>query len=294
MYAYASRSERAYQIFIHTVVALVALSALFPLVYVVGMSLTSQSEMIARDYFVIIPQEPTFEAYKRIFASPLVWQSIGMSVLRSTLGPLLTLALTTVGAFVLSRKTLPGRGPLLFLVLFTILFHGGLIPSYLVMKQLHLIDSFWALIVPMLVDSFGLLVIKIFIENLPDGLMESARIDGAGEIALLTRIVVPMAAPALAAIGMFSIVNHWNSWFDALIYLNDKQLYPLQMVLRNMLTVDSMANDQMNFILKDTQRVSSETIKMATVVVGILPIMCVYPFLQKHFIKGMYLGAVKG
>lgn len=289
-----SRADRIYQAFIHCAVAFVALSALFPFVYVVGMSLTSQVELIRRDYFVIIPQDPTLEAYRRILTSPLVWQSITVSALRSVVGPLLTLTLTALGAFVLARKTLPGRGILLFLVLFTILFHGGLIPSYLVMKQLGLINSFGALIVPMLVDSFGLLIIKMFIENLPDGLVESARIDGAGEIALFTRIVVPMAAPALAAIGMFNIVNHWNSWFDALIYLNDKQLYPLQLVLRNMLTVDSMSNDQMNFILKDSQRISAETTKMATVVVGILPILCVYPFLQKYFIQGMYLGAVKG
>jgi len=289
-----SRADRIYQAFIHCAVAIVAVSALFPFIYVIGMSMTSQVELIRRDYFVIIPQEPTLEAYRRILVSPLVWQSITVSVLRSVVGPLLTLTFTAVGAFVLARKSLPGRGFLLFLVLFTILFHGGLIPSYLVIKQLGLINSFWALVVPMLVDSFGLLVIKMFIENLPDGLVESARIDGAGEIALFAKIVVPMAAPALAAIGMFNIVNHWNSWFDALIYLNDKQLYPLQLVLRNMLTVDSMANDQMNFILKDSQRISAETTKMATVVIGILPILCVYPFLQKYFIQGMYLGAVKG
>jgi putative aldouronate transport system permease protein len=291
---YKSPAERVYQVVIHLIIGAIMLSALFPLVYVIGMSLTSQPELIRRNYFVIVPEQPTFAAYERILSSALVWKSMLISVVRSTVGPLLTLAMTVTGAFVLARKTLPGRNLLLFFVLATILFHGGLIPSYLVVKKLGLLDSIWALIIPPLVDTFGLLVIKIFIENLPDEIMDAARIDGAGELQMLTRIVVPLAAPALAAIGLFNVVMHWNSWFDALIYLTDKELYPLQLVLRNMLTATSMTNDQMNFMLEDTQRVSSESVKMATVVVAMIPILCVYPFLQKHFAKGVYLGSTKG
>nr|WP_276316171.1 carbohydrate ABC transporter permease [Paenibacillus lignilyticus] len=217
-----------------------------------------------------------------------------ISVFRSTVGPLLSLALTTIGAYVLAQRTLPGRKLFLFFILATILLNGGMIPTYLVIKQLGLINSVWSMVLPLMVDSFGLLVIKIFIENLPDGLIESAKMDGAGEWNTLTRIVLPLAAPALAAIGLFNLVAHWNSWFDALLYLNDKSLYPLQMVLKNMLTVDSISGDNMNGMLKSTQAVSTETIKMATVVIGLVPILCVYPFLQKHFVKGMYMGAVKG
>lgn len=250
--------------------------------------------MIERRYFVIIPEAPTLAAYERLVSSVLIWKALLISVLRSTLGPLLTLLFTMIGAYVLACKTLPGRSWLLFIVLATILFHGGLIPTYLVVQKLGLINSFWSMIIPLAVDSFGLLIIKIFIENLPDGLLDSAKIDGAGDVQLLYRIVVPLSAPALAAIGLFNVVNHWNSWFDALIYINEKSMYPLQMVLRNMLTIDNAANDQMNFMLKDSQRVSSESLKMATVVLGMIPIMCVYPFLQKHFIKGMYVGAIKG
>ncbi|NBD27961.1 carbohydrate ABC transporter permease [Paenibacillus glycinis] len=291
---YKSRSEIIYQTIIHVIVILVALTAVFPLVYVLGMSFTTKAEMIQRNYFVIIPKEPTLEAYKRIMASSVVWHSFLISVFRSTVGPLLALMLTTVGAFVLAQRTLPGRKLFLLFVLATILLNGGMIPTYLVIKQLGLINSAWSMVLPLMVDSFGLLVIKIFIENLPDGLVESAKIDGAGEWSTLTRIVVPLAAPALAAIGLFNLVAHWNSWFDALLYLNDKSLYPMQMVLKNMLTVDSISGDNMNGMLKSTQAVSTETIKMATVVVGLVPILCVYPFLQKHFVKGMYLGAVKG
>lgn len=290
---YKSPAERAYQVVIHLVVLAIMLSAVFPLVYVVGMSLTSQPELIRRNYFVILPEEPTLASYERILSSVLVWQAMLISVLRSTIGPLLTLAMTVTGAFVLSRKTLPGRNLLLFFVLATILFHGGLIPSYLVIKQLGLLDSFWVYIVPLLVDTFGLLVIKLFIEALPEEITDAARIDGAGEVQMLTRIVIPLAAPALAAIGLFNVVLHWNSWFDALVYVTNRDLYPLQLVLRNLLESTSVTNDQMNGLLEDTQRVSSESLKMATVLVAMIPVLCVYPFLQKHFVKGVYLGSVK-
>ncbi len=291
---YKSASERTYQIVIHLIVISVAISAVFPLLYVIGMSLTTKAEMIARNYFVIIPLEPTLEAYKRLLASPVIWNAFVVSTGRAVVGPLLTLLLTTIGAYVLAQRTLPGRGIFLFFILATILFNGGLIPTYLVIKNLGLIDSYWSLILPIMVDSFGLLVIKIFIENLPDGLTESAKIDGAGEWSMLLRIIIPLAAPALAAIGLFNLVAHWNSWFDALLYLNDKQMYPLQMVLKNMLTIDSVSGDSMNAVLKSSQSINTETLKMAAVVIGIIPVLCVYPFLQKHFVKGMYMGSVKG
>ncbi|MFC4599484.1 carbohydrate ABC transporter permease [Cohnella hongkongensis] len=291
---YKSASERTYQIVIHLVVIAVAISAVFPLLYVIGMSLTTKAEMIERNYFVIIPLEPTLEAYKRLLASSVIWNAFVVSTGRAVVGPLLTLLLTTIGAYVLAQRTLPGRGIFLFFILATILFNGGLIPTYLVIKNLGLIDSYWSLILPIMVDSFGLLVIKIFIENLPDGLTESAKIDGAGEWSMLLRIIIPLAAPALAAIGLFNLVAHWNSWFDALLYLNDKQMYPLQMVLKNMLTIDSVSGDSMNAVLKSSQSISTETLKMAAVVIGIIPVLCVYPFLQKHFVKGMYMGSVKG
>lgn len=291
---YKSPAETGYQIFIHFVVAMVVLSAILPLVYVVGMSLTSQGELIRRNFFVIIPEEPTLEAYRRLLTSELIWRSVGVSVFRTVVGPLLTLTMTVLGAYALARKTLPGRNILLVFVVATILFRGGLIPSYLVMGELELLDNIWSLVLPLAVDSFGLLVIKMFIENIPRELIDAAMIDGATERQMLLKIIIPLAAPAIAAIGMFNIVTHWVSWFDALVYLQDQSLYPLQLVLRNMLTVDSGAlNDQMNLSMKDSQRLNPESLKMATVVISIVPILMVYPFLQKHFIKGVYMGAVK-
>lgn len=289
---YKAKSELVYQIVIHLIVIAIVVTAVYPMIYVLGMSLTSKAEMMQRHYFVIIPHKPTLYAYEQILSSPLLWRSLAVSVVRSLGGTFLLLLFTVVGAYVLSCRTLPGRNVLLFLVLATILFSAGLIPTYLVVKQLGLVNSTWSLILPYLVDSFGLLVIKIFIENLPDGLTEAARIDGAGDVAMLARVVVPLAAPALAAIGMFNLVFHWNSWFDAMIYLNDPTLFPLQLVLKNMLTSD--AGDIMQSLIQNGVGVTPEAMKMATVVVGTIPILLAFPFLQKHFVKGVYLGAVKG
>ena len=291
---YKSGSELTYQIVIHVLVGVFAITALFPLIYVIGMSLTSEAELIRRHYFVIIPQEPTINAYSRILSTQVVWKALLISILRSSIGPLLMLIFTLLGAYVLSHKTLPGRKGLLLMVLATILFHGGMIPTYLVVRNLGIMNTFWAMIFPAMVDSFGLLIIKIFIENLPDEMVESAKMDGASHIQLLIWIVGPLTAPALAAIGMFNIVNHWNSWFDALIYLHDKNLWPLQLILRNLLLGQAWLGDDLIVQIMEGEKVAFESYKMATVVIGVFPMLCLYPFLQRYFIHGMYLGAVKG
>lgn len=294
MVKYKSGSEYTYQVVIHIIVGLIALTCVFPLVYVVGMSLTSQPELMTRNYFVVIPREPSLVAYTRILGTPVVWRSLVISAFRSSVGPGLTLTLTLLGAYVLSVKTLPGRKALLIMVVATIIFHAGLIPSYLVLRNLGLLNTLWVMVIPLAVDSFGLLIIKVFIENLPYGLVESAQMDGAGHVQLLVWIVAPLTAPALAAIGMFNIVTHWNSWFDALVFVSDKVKWPMQLILRNMLVGSAFWNDQMNMGILASQRVGTESLKMATVVIGTLPMLMLYPFLQKYFIHGVYLGAVKG
>ena len=293
MLRYKGSSELSYQFFIHILIGIIAVSAMFPLIYVTGMSLTTQTELIQRNYFVIFPREPTLTGYTRVMRTPAIWNSLLISLLRSTIGPILTLALTLIGAYVLSIKTLPGRKPFLFMVLATILFHGGLIPEYLVMMKLGLLNKFWVMIFPAMGHSFGLLIIKVFIENLPDGLLESARIDGAGHGQLLIWIVAPLTAPVLAAIGMFSIVTHWNSWFDALVFVTNDRLWPIQLILRNILK-GALNMTEINERYLGRKQLNPESLKMTTVVIGILPLLAVYPFLQKYFIKGVYLGAVKG
>ncbi|MFC5404209.1 carbohydrate ABC transporter permease [Cohnella soli] len=288
-------SENVYQMLAFIVIVTLSVLSLFPLLYVVSMSLVHEQEWIAKNGFILWPDQPSLIAYKRLFAGEVIMRALGISVLRTLIGTLTVLAMTTITAYAVSREGLPGKRLLLFAVLATILFNSGLIPTYLVVRDLHLIDSFWAMIVPGLIDSWSVLVLKQFFENVPREIEESARVDGAGEGKIMLGIMLPMAAPALAAIGMFTAVGHWNAWFDALIYLNDATMQPLQLILRNM-----FVNPQLGFefnpalVTNSTHRVSAESLKMAVAVIGTLPILCIYPFLQKYFTKGMYMGAVKG
>lgn len=292
-----SWDERVYQIIIVTVVSLCVLMVIFPIYYVVAMSLTSQAQVIENGgKFVLFPDPVTFTGYSLIFSSEWVTNSMFISVARTITGTFSTLAFTTLGAFVLSRRELPGRKWLLLMVLMTLLFSGGLIPTFLLIKSLNLLNTFGVYIVPLLLDAWGLLIIKQFIENLPPGLDESARIDGASELQLLFRIILPLSFPVLAAIGLFQAVAAWNSWFDALIYVSNTKLWPFQMVLRNILLGHSLGPDHMQRVdmYASALLVNQQSLQMSAVVVGTIPILLVYPFLQKHFTKGMLTGAIKG
>jgi len=244
---------------------------------------------------VLYPTQTTFAAYTIVLRDSRLPPAFWVSVIRTVAGTSLTLAFTTVGAYVVSKKRLPGRSIFIFLILVTILVGGGLIPSFIVMLRLKLINSIWALILPGLVDSWGLLVIKQYFEGIPDSLEEAAYSDGATEIQYFLRIALPNSIPVLAAIGLFNAVGHWNSWFDALMYITDNTKMPLQLFLRNLLAgVTFTASMTSGGSGPSLQIPSTDAIKMALVVVATVPILCVYPFLQRHFIKGVFLGAVKG
>lgn len=285
--------EKIYQWISICCVVFVSLISLYPLLYVLTMSVVTEAEMVAKRGAVYWPSNPTLAGYERLLETTVFSHGLMISVLKTAIGTALTLTLTTILAYVASRKKMPGNRILIFSILITVLFSGGLIPTFVVVRDLNLLNSFWALIVPGALYSWGALVLLQFFKNLPTEMEESARIDGAGEATMMLKIMLPMCAPAMAAIGLFIAVNHWNAWFDALIYVNDTQLYPIQLIIRNMLENAELGNDQ-QWTMDMSTRVSSESLKMAAVVFGTVPILCVYPFLQKYFIKGMFLGAVKG
>jgi len=289
----ANSSEKLYQWIAIVSVTIVSLASLYPLIYVLAMSLVTQVELGEKRGFVFWPSNPTLAGYERLLSTDLFTHGLSISVYRTLVGTAITLTLTTILAYVASRKGLPGRPVLVFCILVTILFSGGLIPTFIVIRDLHLLNTFWAMILPGAVSSWSALVLLQFFKNLPSELEDSALIDGAGEFTLMIRIMLPMCAPAMAAIGLFTAVAHWNSWFDALMYINDSQLHPIQLIIRNMLINSELGNDQ-QWTSNVSSRMSTESLKMAAVIFGTLPILCVYPFLQKYFIKGMFLGAVKG
>jgi putative aldouronate transport system permease protein len=267
---------------------LVGLVALFPLLYVVAVSITPYEEVLQRGGFVVIPRSVTFAAYQKLLSRPDILRAVGVNLFITLGGTPINLALTALMAYPLSRKNLPGRRMLSLLVVFTLLFSGGLIPTYLVVKATGLLDTLWAMIIPTAIGSFSLLVMKSFFEaSLPEELLESARIDGASEWRILFQIVLPLSLPVFLTVGLFYAVNHWNEFYQALIYVTDRNLQPLQILIRAILR----SNEQ---IYSPEELLPTATIQMAAVVIASLPVIAIYPFIQKHFVKGVMLGSIKG
>lgn len=288
-----SSDEKKYQIVISIIVGIIVLSCLFPLIYVVGMSFTSEGEMIAKNYFVIIPDHPVFKAYTFIFAQKTFFNSVFISIARSLLGVIAALALTIPGGYILAKQELPGRKWIMLFFIITMILSGGLIPSYLLMSKLKLINNFWVYVVPAFGATFNMLIVKLFVEGIPNDIIESADIDGATELQKMIFIAVPLLVPTICALGLFAAVGQWNSWFDTMLYIRNPKLYPVQYVIRDLM-ISVTATDSTTGNLTLMERMTPEGIKMASVVLGIVPILCVYPFLQKYFIYGMYTGSVKG
>lgn len=292
-----THAERLYQTIIIIIVGLVTLTCLFPLLYVIGMSFTGQAEMIEKNYFVIIPEKPTLLAYQSILQKSNFWSSFMISVFRVLLGVPAALLLTVPGGYVLANKQLPGRRWFMIYFIITMILGGGTIPSYLLMRDLHLLNTFWVYIVPAFGGAFNMLIVKLFVEGIPTEIVESADLDGATEVQKMLHIAVPLLVPTLCALGLFAAVGHWNSWFDAMLYTRDANLKTIQFVIRELLlssgsvTSTNSAGGATTIIV---DQVTPEGVKMASVVVALIPILCVYPFLQKYFIYGMYTGSVKG
>lgn len=278
-------------IVIYTVLTALAIVMVIPFIYVIAASFASEFEIQSRPLF-LIPNEPTLDAYARIFnmsdMGTKVFRSLAISVLVTLIGTLINLFFTTTMAYGLSRKSLIGKKPLLNMVLFTMVFSGGMIPTFLVVKGLGMYDTYAALILPGAISAYNMLIVRNFFMELPRELEEAASIDGCSDIGIFLKIALPLSMPCLATFGLFYAVGHWNNYFGALLYLNDSNKFPFQLVLRNivMQTQDNMTDPN---VLPP-----SDTLKMAVIVVGTVPILIVYPFLQKHFAAGVMVGAVKG
>jgi putative aldouronate transport system permease protein len=270
---------------------LVGLLTLFPLYYVFVVSFTNPQEYIDRG-FVLFPGQWSIVAYRYIFSTKAFVNAIGVSGMLAIVGTLLSLLLTSSFAYTLSRKRLKGRKLLMLLVLLTTLFQAGIIPDYLLVKQFGLMNSIWALIIPVMTSGWFVLLMKGFYDGIPNALQEAATIDGCNEIGVWVRIILPLSIPSMVAFGLFFAVGYWNTFFNAMLYINDYHKWPLQMLLRNMI-LDSSTSMGGSMELGNDLQIPSDTIKMAAVVVATVPILMVYPFLQKHFAKGAMIGSIK-
>lgn len=282
--------DRLFDTLVWALLGLITLAVLLPVWYLVMMSLTP-FELWTRTggTLWVAPRDMTLEGYRQLLTSVRLPRAFGVSVFITAAGTALNLALTTLMAYPLSRRSFPLRTPLLLGVIFTMLFSGGLVPNYLVVRQLGLLNTYWALILPNLISGFNLLVMKAFFESLPAEIEEAARIDGASDWQVLWQIVLPLSKPILATVGLFYAVAHWNAYFDAVLYLSDPKLQPLQVVLRSILAAGSPSE----YVDPDAVMVPLDTLRMAAVVLTTLPLLVVYPWLQKHFTAGTLLGSVK-
>ncbi|SFD54066.1 putative aldouronate transport system permease protein [Paenibacillus catalpae] len=290
---YRSISGTAFDITNVIVLSVISVLAVLPFIYIIAGSFASDAELTKRAVF-LIPETFTTAAYQFIFSTDTILQSIKVSLYVTVLGTLVNLFFTVTMAYALSKRNLMGRNLVLNLIVFSMLFGGGLIPTYLVVRDLHLLDTFWALMLPGAISAFNLIIVKNFFQELPAELEEAAKIDGCTELGLLWKIVLPLSMPVLATFTLFYAVGHWNNFYSALLYINDPQKWPLQVMLRQIVLLSQTAAGDINSMDPNFVAPPDQSIKMAVIVIGTIPILLVYPFLQKHFAKGVLIGSVKG
>ena len=276
---------------IYILLTVIAVIMVIPFIYVIAASFATEAEIQTRPIF-FIPDSPTLDAYARIFdmndMGTRVFHSLFISVCVTAIGTFINLFFTTTMAYGLSRSNLIGKKPLLNMVLFTMVFGGGMIPLFLVVKGLGMYDTYAALILPGAISAYNMIIVRNFFMELPRELEEAASIDGCSDIGIFIKIALPLSLPCLATFGLFYAVGHWNNYFGALLYLEDSTKFPFQLVLRNIVMQTAETQTDPNALIPE------DTLKMAVIVIGTVPILIVYPFLQKHFAAGVMVGAVKG
>jgi len=271
---------------------IISIATIYPFWYVIMASLSSDDWASQRVYF-LWPAKPSIASYRMVFSTNSILTAYRNTLFVTVVGTLLSLIMTSLTAYPLSKKRLHGGKFFTLMFYFTMLFSGGLIPTFLVVRGLGLYNNLWALIWPKVLLVYNLLLMIAFFKSIPDSLEESAALDGANDIVILARIIFPVSYPIFATMTLFYSVGYWNSWFDALIYLSRPVLYPLQLVLREIIQVADLTFVGGGASDLTMTNMTIQSVRMATIVVAILPIMCVYPFLQKHFVKGVMLGAIK-
>lgn len=288
-----STSDRVVDVIIYIVLGLIGLSTVLPFMYVFAGSFATEKELIERSFF-IIPTQWSLNAYQYSIRTANILRGLRNSILLTALGTICCMAFSLTFAYPLSKSHFRGRNWLMNMVIFTMLFGGGMIPSYLVFQAYGLLDSWWALILPGLISPFNMIIIKKFFQGLPVELDEASYMDGANDLQIFTRIALPLSKPVIASISLFYGVGFWNDYFNAMIYLNSAEKFPIQIQLRAIIlqTAKIAENQVMDYDMFGAP--PEKAVKMACTVIATVPILIVYPFVQKYFTKGVMVGAVKG
>ncbi|MDD9268399.1 carbohydrate ABC transporter permease [Paenibacillus sp. GCM10023248] len=290
-----SADDRLFTVLNYIILFIFTITILYPLVYIVSASFSSSTAVVSGRVW-LYPVEPTLAGYEAVFKHRLIMSSFLNSVFYTVVGTIINVLFTLIAAYPLSRKDFMPRNSVMALFVFTMMFSGGLIPSYLVVKELGMIDTRWSLIIPGALSVMNMIIARTYFQTtIPDELLEAAQMDGCSDFTFVRKIVLPLSGPIIAVISLFYAVGHWNQYFNALLYLKHQELYPLQLVLRDILVqneVDaSMITDVADQAARDGLR---ELLKFSLIVVSTLPVLIIYPFIQRHFVKGMMIGSLKG
>ena len=277
----------------YLLLALAVVVTLYPIVFVAFASISDPIEMMKYRGILLAPRGFDLQAYERVLTNPMVGYGYRNTLFVVIFGTTLNVLLTTFAAYALSRKRLYFKNAVVFLITFTMFFSGGLIPTYLLVRMtLGLKDNLLALILPNAMSAYNMIIMRTSVAGIPDSMEESAKIDGANDFTVLFRIILPLSLPVVAVMILFYSVSHWNAWFAAMLYIDKRDLFPLQLVLREILVANASETMMTNVSMEEKAFVG-ETIKYATIIVATLPILCVYPFLQRYFVQGVMIGAIK-
>ena len=287
--------EKIYTISAYVITALLVVIIILPIISVLSTSFVSEAELARRGTFILIPERFSTAAYEMVFNSPNIWQGYKNTLFVVSVGTTMSM-LTTIGlAYPLSKRNLRGRTPILALMTFTMLFSGGTVPTYLTVNFYGLLDTRWALILPSLLSTWNTLLMRNFFYSIPESLEEAAYLDGATQVQVLWKIVLPLSLPSIATISMFYGVGYWNAWFPGTMYITKSKLLPIQNITRAIVEAATASQADMDVAMESLSEVPpSSALKNATIIVSTIPILCVYPFIQKYFVKGVMVGSVKG
>lgn len=288
-----SNGEKAFEVFNILFILFLCFIMIYPLYYVIVASLSNPVKLVAHNGILLSPIEPTWNAYRLMAKNPMLLRGLLNTLIILVLGVSVNMILTALGAYFFSRKDVKLKKFFMKLIIITMYFSGGLIPFYFTVQGLGLLDTYWALVLPSAISTYNMIIMRTSFESLPDSLEESARIDGAGHLRILWSIVLPLSKATCAVIFLYYIVGHWNTWFNAMLFINDRKLFPLQLVLREILIQNDTSTMVQGVGVQDAS-LSGESVKYAIIVASTLPILCIYPFVQKYFTKGVMIGAVKG
>lgn len=290
-----SRGDQVFDAVNTTLLAGILMIVLYPLIFVLSSSISDPMSVMQGKVW-LWPKEVNMDAYLRVFRNSDILTGYRNTLIYTSIGTMINVAMTTMAAYPLSRKDFLGKNWMMLVIVFTMFFHGGLIPTYLVIKQLGMLNTFWVMVIPGAVSAWNLIIMRTFFQTtIPVELQESAFIDGYSNIRVLIRVVLPLSLPIIAVMCLYYAVWHWNSFFNALIYLSDREAYPLQLFIREILVQNQMeAMMELSTESIDQQVMLAESIKYAVIIVSSLPVLLLYPLLQKYFVKGVMIGAIKG